>query len=279
MSSEPTRVWASDEAAERWRRTAQQRQQTLSAVTAMMLDAAGLESGRRVLDLAAGTGDTSILAARRVGPEGSVLAVDISAAMLREATDAFAREGLTNIETLVCDIVEVDLPPRQFNAAISRFGLMFLTDVVEGMRRIRAALTPSSRLSAVVWSTAERNPFITAALALSGQLGFPIPDGSPFRRVVSLGGPGVFETALRDAGFADVSVRAVPIPREFDSVDAALQSMESTSSVLRELLAQLDPSGQESAREQLRRRLSEFVRGDGRCAVPGEALLGVASAF
>jgi hypothetical protein len=146
------------------------------------------------------------------------------------------------------------------------------------MRRIRVALRPSSRLAAVVWSTAERNPFITAALALSGQLGFPIPDGSPFRRGVSLGGPGVFETALQDAGFADVSVRAVPIPREFDSVDAALQSMESTSSVLRELLAQLDASRQESAREQLRQRLSEFVRDDGRCAVPGEALLGVASA-
>ncbi len=127
MTGEPTQTWASAEAAERWRRTAVQRQQAVGAVTDLMLDALELQPGLRVLDLAAGTGDTSILVARRVGAAGSVVAVDISAAMLNQATEAFAGEGLTNIETLVCDIVSLDLAPRAFDAAISRFGLMFLT--------------------------------------------------------------------------------------------------------------------------------------------------------
>src|SRR5205807_1172454 len=112
----------------------------------------------RVLDLAAGTGDTTIVAARRVGPGGSVLAVDISAAMLEEAARVAASEGLANVQTLVSDIVSMDLEPGSFDAAISRFGLMFLTDVVEGLHRIRRALKPHARLAAVVWSTAERNP-------------------------------------------------------------------------------------------------------------------------
>lgn len=82
MATEPTtQNWASAEAAERWRRSAAQRQQAVGAITELMLNSVGLQPGLRVLDLAAGTGDTSILLAKRVGPTGSVLAVDISAAM------------------------------------------------------------------------------------------------------------------------------------------------------------------------------------------------------
>src|ERR1043165_7685499 len=100
MSTDPTQLWASTEAAERWQRTAAQREQAVGAATNKMFEAVGLEPGFRVLDLAAGTGDTSIIAARRVGSAGSVLAVDISAAMLQEASRASAREGLSNVQTL-----------------------------------------------------------------------------------------------------------------------------------------------------------------------------------
>jgi ubiquinone/menaquinone biosynthesis C-methylase UbiE len=278
MTSEPTLLWDSAEAAERWQRTAVQRQQAVGAVTELMLDSVGLAPGFRVLDLAAGTGDTSILAARRVGPTGSVLAVDISTAMLQEAAAAATREGLTNVQTLVSDIEWLDLPPHTFDAAISRFGLMFLSDVVEGLRRIGRALKPGARLAAMVWSTEQRNPYISIPLALAEQFGRAPQAGPPTRRAVSLGGPGVFDGALRQAGFTGVSIQAVPTPRQFDSADAAVESIQQTSATLRELMGGLDASKQPAALAQLRQRLSEFAGADGRCVVPGEALIAVANA-
>jgi SAM-dependent methyltransferase len=278
MTTEPTQVWASAEAAERWRRTAAQRQQAVGAVTELMLDSVGLESGFRVLDLAAGTGDTSILAARRVGPDGSVLAVDISASMLQEATAAASSEGLSNIQTLVSDIISMDVPPHAFDAAISRFGLMFLTNVAEGLRRIRVALRPGARLAAVVWSTAERNPNIFIPLALAEQFGQAPADGSPMRRAAALGGPGVFANAMQHAGFVGVEVQAVPILREFLSTEAAADSIQSNSALMRQVVEGLDADGQLQVLGDLRRRLLEYVQADGRCVMPGEALLGVATA-
>jgi ubiquinone/menaquinone biosynthesis C-methylase UbiE len=277
MATEPTQVWSSSEAAERWRRTAAQRQQAVGAATELMLAAAGLQPGFRVLDLAAGTGDTSIPAALRVGPEGSVLAVDISATMLQEAEAAAKREGLANVETLVSDIVELDLPHHTFDAAISRFGLMFLTDVVEGLRRVKVALKPGAKLAALVWAAETRNPFISLPLQVTAEFGKLPPDGSPMRRALSLGEPGVFENTLKQAGFITISVRPAAVTRDFGSLDAAVESMQESSAMVRELLGALDASEQERALSALRQRLSAFVNNDGRCVVPGEALLGVAS--
>ena len=279
MTTEPTQTWASAEAAERWRLSAARRQQAVGAITELMLNSVDLRPGQRILDLAAGTGDTTILVARRVSPTGSVLAVDISAAMLGEAEKTARAEGLTNIQTLVSDIVFLDLPPQTFDAAISRFGLMFLTDVVEGLRRIRAALKSGSRLAAAVWSTEEHNPHIALPLQVAEQFGHAPPEGSPLRRAASLGRPGTFERTLEQAGFVGIQVQAVPIPREFDSVDAAVNSMQETSTLLRELFETLEPRQQQDAQAELRQRLAQFSQPpDERCLLPGEALLGVASA-
>jgi trans-aconitate methyltransferase len=207
-----------------------------------------------------------------------VLAVDISAAMLEEATSTARREGIDNIQTLVSDIVRMDLPPRTFDAAISRFGLMFLTDIVEGLRRIRAALRPGARLAAIVWSTAERNPWINIPATLAEELGGDSVDTTVTRRAVSLSGPGVFERALKDAGFVDVGVQAASIPRAFESIDAALEAMQLNSAMLREFLEGADASRQQQASAELRRRLADYAGADGRCVVPGEALLAVATA-
>ena len=86
------------------------------------------DRGMRVLDIAAGTGETTLLAAKRVGPGGSVVAVDISASMLAIAAGAARDAGLDNVETQVQDITQLDLASATFDAAISRLGLMFLPD-------------------------------------------------------------------------------------------------------------------------------------------------------
>src|SRR5262249_58359669 len=90
-SSDPSDTgvnWASDEVAERWSRNQARRDEAIGLATAMMLDLADLRTGYRVLDVAAGTGDQTLLAAQRVGAHGFILATDPSAPMLNVAPHA-----------------------------------------------------------------------------------------------------------------------------------------------------------------------------------------------
>ena len=87
------------------------RQQTLGAATEMMLDVASIQSGCRVLDVAAGTGESTLMAARRIGLTGSVLAADNSPSMLKVAAEAARKEGLTNVGTRVMNAENLALEP------------------------------------------------------------------------------------------------------------------------------------------------------------------------
>jgi len=111
-----------DERAERWIRNQGQRSNTFGPATEIMLDLADIRTGNRVLDVAAGTGDQTLLAARRVGPNGYVLAIDVSTNMLNIATDAVRRVGLTTIETRIMDAENLDLDADSFDAVICRCG-------------------------------------------------------------------------------------------------------------------------------------------------------------
>src|SRR5512145_1156325 len=93
--------WGRKESADWWSAGQVARQKIYGAATEMMLDLAGVQPGSRVLDVAAGTGDQTLMAARRVGPTGNVLATDDSASMLKVAAEAARNEGLTNVETRV----------------------------------------------------------------------------------------------------------------------------------------------------------------------------------
>lgn len=89
--------WGRKESAD-WSAGQAARQQIYGAATEMMLDLAGVQAGSRVLDVAAGTGESTLMAARRVGPVGYVLAADVSASMLNVAAEAASKENLTNVE-------------------------------------------------------------------------------------------------------------------------------------------------------------------------------------
>src|SRR5258708_3330177 len=185
MSTTDTgRTWGSPEAAEIWRQGAARRAQPLAVATEQMLDAAGLVPGMRVLDVAAGTGDQSILAAQRIGTSGSLLATDISASMLEVAAKAARDAGLSNVETHVADASALDLPPDSFDAGICRFGLMFVPDLHQALVRVHRALKPGARFAALVWSTRDANPYIGLQIDLVDEMGrMPSPPPTIVRTV------------------------------------------------------------------------------------------------
>jgi ubiquinone/menaquinone biosynthesis C-methylase UbiE len=92
----------------------------------MMLELASVQPGSRVLDVAAGTGDQTLMAARRVGPTGNVLATDDSTSMLKVAAEAARKEGLTNVDTRVMNAENIELDSDSFDAVVCRIALMRL---------------------------------------------------------------------------------------------------------------------------------------------------------
>jgi ubiquinone/menaquinone biosynthesis C-methylase UbiE len=277
MTTEPVRTWDSAEAAELWKRGAARRAQAVAVATEKMLDAAALRPGMRVLDLAAGSGDQSLLAAQIVGPAGSVLATDISTSMLAAAAEAAGEAGLANIETLVADASTIDLPEGGFDAAICRFGLMFLPDLHAALVRVHRALKPGARFATLVWSSEDKNPYIALQLDVVREMG-RLPSSPPtLARTVSLSGPGQLERALTDAGFQDIQVSSVSTPRDFASLDEAFDAMFTSSPARGELTRAMSEAELEQYAAELKRRLVRFVQPGGRCVLPGEALLGVGS--
>src|SRR5205085_3682185 len=115
-------------AAEPWYRWGPTLEAWLGEATETMLDMAGVARSARVLDVAAGAGGQSLAAARRVGPDGSVLATDISANILAYAERNARTAGLPQVATRVMDGEALDVEPGFYDAVISRVGLIYFPD-------------------------------------------------------------------------------------------------------------------------------------------------------
>jgi ubiquinone/menaquinone biosynthesis C-methylase UbiE len=265
-------VWSSSEAAEHWQQDLERRRQDMAEATERMLEGAGLKPGDHVLDIAAGTGDQSVLAARVVGPNGSVLATDISADMLNIAARVAQQEGLTTVSTRVMDAEHLDLPDNTFDAVICRLGLMLIPHLQPALREIHRVLKPGGKLAALVWSTPEHNPLFALPLAIVSK--YAGGASSPLPNPLSLADSSVFERELTQAGFHDVGTQALPFESHYASVDAYLQS--TAGRLVAGMMGQLSPEEQQQLVSEVRQAVSQFDAPHGFVA-PAEFLLAVAS--
>jgi len=238
-----------------------------------MLDMANISIGSRVLDVAAGTGEQSLMAARRVGPSGSVLATDIAGKMLKIAAEAAHQAGLSNFTTQVMDAQQLDVEPESFDAAISRLGLMFVPDLQGALAGIRRALKPGGKLAAIVVSSAGRNRYLALPLEIGCRHGRRPASALDGIGIFSLGSPAVLEAALMRAGFANVAVQAVPIRRRFASRAEAVQDKRNSCPEVGDLMADLSDAEREIAWAEIEQAIGQFEGPDG-VDVVGEILIG-----
>jgi SAM-dependent methyltransferase len=268
----PGQVYLSPDVADAWRHNEARVNRRLAAATELMLDLAGVATGSRVLDVGAGTGGQTLVAAHRVGPNGHVLATDLAETMLLHAADAVQAAGLTNVETRVMDAEQIDLPPDSFDAAISRLAIMLIPDRHAALTGIHRALKAGGKLSALVHCSMERSPAYGIPVRAVIRRGLLVP--SPDRPgMFSLGDPDAFAGLLRTAGFKDVAVHTVDTPVMFASLAEAVDHLRNAP-LIRRPTAGLTDAERDDLWAEIAQELRQFG-GPGGFAAPGEVLVGV----
>lgn len=265
------RDWS--EAAAGWRKWWQPLEAALAPVGHRLVELAEVRAGHRVVDIATGIGEPALTAARVVGPAGRVVGTDISPGMLEVARERAADLGFGNVEFHDMDAEALDLPESSFDAALCRFGLMFLPDVNRALEGIRRLLVPGGRLAASVWGPPERYPMATAAFGAIARV-LELPPPAPGR-------PGIFSLAdadelagrFRAAGFADVHTETLLVRLEFDSLDEFILFMQETAAPINTLLADETPERKSEVWGAVAEANAQFVGADGRLHASGESIL------
>jgi SAM-dependent methyltransferase len=263
-----------EDAAKAWHGWGPTLEAWLGGATERMLDAAGVTTGSRVLDVAAGAGGQTLAAARRAGPTGSVVATDISPTILTYAAKSATEAGLTNIQTVEADGESLDvLPAASFDAVICRVGLIYFPDQQRALAGMRRALRDGGRIAAIVYSTPERNQFFSIPVSIirdRAQLPPPQPgQPGPF----SLGGGGVLQAALTAAGFTDVTVDALPAPLRLPSAAECVRFEKESFGALHQMLAGVAAAERPGVWDQIQAALTRFQTTDGFVG-PCELLVG-----
>jgi len=265
-------------AAEPWHRWGPKLEEWLGGATELMLDMAHVGAGSRVLDVAAGAGGQTLVAARRVGPEGSVLATDISENILAFAERTAAEAGLSNVATKVMDGESLAVEDGSFDAVISRVGFIYFPDQQAAFEGMRRALRSGGRLAGIGYSTPEANGFFSIPVSIARRraaLPAPLPaQPGPF----SFGAPGAIETAYEQAGFSGVDVRRVSAPLRMGSVDECVQFERESFGALHQMLAGLSHAEREDAWSEIGDELSRFESPGGGFEAPCELIVSAGTA-
>ncbi len=186
--------------------------------------------------------------------------------MLSNTTEAIRKAGLTNVETRVMDAENLDLNADSFDAVICRLGLHTFPDPPKALREMRRAMKPGAKISALVYSTAEKNPYQGVPLTVAQRLGCTV------QPLFALSEPGVLQKAFRDGGFPDVAVHTVSTQRRFPSRAEVLRRLKDGN--LGEPIAKLPDAEREQAWAEVEQQLRGFEGPNG-LELLGEVLIGI----
>ncbi len=182
----------------------------LAEVAELVISEANPQPGDRVLDIGCGTGAVSLLAAQRVGPEGTVLATDISEPLLSRAAER--GRDLPQFATHLSDAEVADWPERGFDYAVSRFGVMFFADPPAAFANIAKALKPGGRIVFATWAPAKENPYWQVPARHAAQrLAYPPKTPPDTPGPMGLSTLPVALERMKAAGLADVHGRRVDV--------------------------------------------------------------------
>lgn len=241
---------------------------------ARYVEAANVEPGHRLLEIGAGTGDQTLVLAQRVGPNGHVLATDLTEEMLTVARRRARAAGLDNITFGTADASKLDLGEGGFDAAVSGLTWMFLPDPVRSASRVCDLLTPGGRFAVSVWGPTDRVPMVSIAMgAALRELGIdpPIRNG---RAAPDLSESDVFRSVLVDAGFVDVSVQPFTFTLTWESPEQYADWVRDVFVALSDIITEHGPDRSDDVYAAVTDAARDHIAVDGSLTFENIALMG-----
>ena len=267
-----------DEASKGWGRQADRIQGAAKAISDWMIDHAKPQPGERVLELAAGPGDTGFMAAPLIEPGGTLISSDASAGMLDVARERAQEQGIRNVEFKQLQLEWIDMPTASIDVVLCRWGVMLTVDPAAALRECRRVIKPGGRLSLAVWDLPEKNPWTIIIQRTLVELGHAEPPAQGGPGMFALAAPGKLQEMLEDAGFFDVEIEPVPIVRRYanvlDWLGECLDLMRQFSGVW----ATLSDEQRQHLRDVVAAGAAEYTAADGTIALPGSSLAALAVA-
>ncbi|HEY1447873.1 MAG TPA: class I SAM-dependent methyltransferase [Caulobacteraceae bacterium] len=218
--------------------------------------------GEAILDIGCGCGRTTFQIAEAVGTSGMVVGADISATMLAEARARAIPPTAAHPQFREVDAQTGDLGRAKFDAAFSRFGVMFFADPVAAFGNIRSALKSGGRLIFVCWRSLAENPWMRVPLEAALPLLPPLPPPDPTAPgPYALADPARVRQILEAAGFHSLEI--VPFDADVggDDLDGSVAltfRIGPLAAALRE-----HPQHRAEVTDAVRQALSAYVTSEG----------------
>jgi SAM-dependent methyltransferase len=256
-----------------WKQMSAMLDRAAQHVSDRLVELARVGPGDRVLDVASGAGEPALTAARKVGTGGLVVATDQSPAMLELARERAAASGLRNVKFVETGAEELVIDERDFDAALCRWGLMFVPDLDLAVRRIAQLLAAGGRFATAVWGPAEKVPMISLGDDAVRDLAKlpPPPPNAP--GPLKLADPKPLERALAAAGFKDVRIEPLNVRFEFESPTAFAEQRRAVSAAFRIMLSKLTPELQQRILDALADAARRFTDASGVVRLDNQATL------
>jgi SAM-dependent methyltransferase len=270
-----------EEAASGWIHRQELLRELGAPVSHWMLDAIEPQPGQRVLELAAGLGETAMLAAELVAPMGGVVISDQAEAMLAGARARAIELGLSNVEFQVLNAEWIDLPVASVDAVLCRWGYMLMADPAAALGETRRVLRSGGRVALAVWDAIEHNPWallpaqelIAQGLALP-----PDPEVEPAPGPFTLGDELRVRELLEQAGFEEIRVEAVDLTRRHGSFEDLWDSTLDLSRNFHDAVLSQPAAEAERIKLAVAERFAPYTTSDGALEIPGRTLVASASA-
>jgi len=242
-------------------------------ISERLVELADVQAGNRVLDVAAGYGEPALTAARKAGPEGRVVATDISAEMLAFGRERAAAAGLGNVEFIESDASGLDFPHESFDAAVSRWGIIFEPDAEAAAKRIRHFLKSGARLAIASWGETDQVPFLSIPMRTTMErLGVPPPPaGTP--GPLSRPTPSAIGGLLEGGGFSEVIVEQNKVTFEFDSPEHFTAYIRAIAAPIRAMIEQHAGEAEEEAWDAITQAAADVGGGSGPLSLSNVVLL------